>query len=575
MTPPPAGPARNPDPGTDALQAAALFALDPAGLGGVVLRAQPGPDRDRWIGLWQAMIDGPVRKIPLGIGEDRLMGGLDLALTLAAGAPRRLRGVLAEADGGAVTLAMAERVTLATAARISQALDSNHVGDDPARFGLLLLDEGLDDEAPSPALADRAAIHIDLMQLAPGDPTDLDAARALLPHVEAGDDAVEALCGTALALGIGSGRAPLLALRVARAAAALAGRRIVAAEDVSLAARLVLAPRATRMPAPPPEPDAPDTQQPDPAEAEAPPQSQPKDESAETEPPEPEEPQDVGALTDQILQAAKAAIPAHILAMLQQRAARASTPGKSGAATRGPRGRPVGVRQGMPRDGNRLDLMETLRAAAPWQRLRGGGLPVKLRRDDLRISRREQRAETTTIFLVDASGSLALNRLAEAKGAVELLLADCYIRRDQVAVLAFRGTAATLLLPPTRSLVRAKRSLAGLPGGGGTPLATGIEAGTLLADGIRRRGGSPTLVLLTDGQANVGRDGTGGRARAQADATAAAKQVRAAGHAAIFIDTSPRPNPNSRTLATAMAAKYLPLPQADARAVSASIKALR
>jgi magnesium chelatase subunit D len=175
---------------------------------------------------------------------------------------------------------------------------------------------------------------------------------------------------------------------------------------------------------------------------------------------------------------------------------------------------------------------------------------------------------------VDASGSLALNRLAEAKGAVELLLADCYIRRDQVAVLAFRGVAATLLLSPTRSLVRAKRSLAGLPGGGGTPLANGIEAGMLLADGVRRRGGTPTLVLLTDGQANVARDGRGGRSQAQADAMQAARLVRAAGHRALFIDTSPRPNPNSRTLAAAMDARYVPLPYADAASVSRSVRAM-
>ena len=78
----------------------------------------------------------------------------------------------------------------------------------------------------------------------------------------------------------------------------------------------------------------------------------------------------------------------------------------------------------------------------------------------IRILRFQQKSETATLFVVDASGSAALNRLAEAKGAVELLLADCYVRRDRVALIAFRGTTAELLLPPTTSLVRARRSSA-------------------------------------------------------------------------------------------------------------------
>ncbi len=548
-----------PGPGEDAARAAILFALDPGGIGGVVLRTQPGPARDRWLQVWREMMDGPVAKVPIGIGEDRLLGGLDLALTLAAGAPRRLRGVLAGADGGAVVLAMAERMTPGTAARIAQAMDAGAVGDDPARFGIVVLDEGIDDEAAPAVLLDRAAIHLDLAALAAFEPVEFGAARALLRRVDIGDDAIEALCGTALALGIGSARAPLLAVRVARGSAALDGRAEVEAGDVALAARLVLAPRATCLPPaaeqePPPEPEEPSPDRPDDAPD--------------------RDPDDAGALADQVLEAARAAIPPGLLARLAGPAPRARKPGKSGAPVRGARGRPLGTRPGVPRDGMRLDLMETLRAAAPWQRVRGGGTLVKIRRDDLRVTRRQQRAETTTIFLVDASGSLAMNRLAEAKGAVELLLADCYVRRDQVAVLAFRGTTASLLLPPTRSLVRAKRGLAGLPGGGGTPLAAGIEAGAILADGVRRRGGTPTLVLLTDGQANVGRDGSGGRVQAAADATLAARLVRAAGHAALMIDTAPRPNPASRALAEAMGARYLALPRADAAAVSRSVRAL-
>jgi magnesium chelatase subunit D len=233
----------------------------------------------------------------------------------------------------------------------------------------------------------------------------------------------------------------------------------------------------------------------------------------------------------------------------------------------------------------RLNVVETLRAAAPWQRLRRqaqqaitGGQErrknrVAVRPDDFRITRFRHRTPTTTVFVVDASGSAALHRLGEAKGAVELLLADCYVRRDRVALIAFRGHSAELLLPPTRSLVRAKRSLAGLPGGGGTPLATGIDAAVALAESLRHHGDTPLLVFLSDGAANVARDGAHGRQQALADATAAAARVRAAGFGAVVVDTSPRPSPLAGQLADAMQARYLPLPRADASMLSRAVGA--
>ena len=346
--------------------------------------------------------------------------------------------------------------------------------------------------------------------------------------------------------------------------------------DCALAARLVLAPRATVLPAaseapspePPPEP-------PDDAGTDAP--EKPEQDPGDTAP-EQERPAAEGSLDDMVVDAAKAAIPAGLLAQLQAGAApraraRAPTAGVSGAAKAGLRGRPTGTRAGDPRTGARLNVLATLRAAAPWQRLRGRDGRMEIRRDDFRITRMEQRAETTTIFVVDASGSQAFSRLSEAKGAVELLLAECYIRRDRVAVLAFRGTGAQVLLPPTRSLVRAKRSLAGLPGGGGTPLAAGIGAGFAMADAIRRQGGSPTIVLLTDGRANVAQDGRGGRVRADADAVAAARLVRGARLTALLVDTSPRPHPASQRLAAEMNARYVPLPYADAAALSRAVRA--
>jgi magnesium chelatase subunit D len=232
------------------------------------------------------------------------------------------------------------------------------------------------------------------------------------------------------------------------------------------------------------------------------------------------------------------------------------------------------VRAGAPDGRRRLSLLDTLRAAAPWQRLRQpapGRAPaprILVRRDDLRVRTFEQRTETTTIFVVDASGSAAMHRLAEAKGAVELVLADCYVRRDRVALIAFRRSAAELLLPPTRSLVRAKKSLAQLAGGGGTPLAAGLDAATRLATQILRRGGTPTVVVLSDGRANIALDGSPGRGRAGDEARAAAQRLRLTGAATLFVDTAPRPEPAARELAAAIRARYLPLPRADARALA-------
>jgi magnesium chelatase subunit D len=287
-----------------------------------------------------------------------------------------------------------------------------------------------------------------------------------------------------------------------------------------------------------------------------------------------------------VLEAARAALPAGLLQQLTaERAmqqARGRGAGRTGAMrTSRQRGRPMGSRPGWPRDGARLALIDTLRAAAPWQRLRApskrspsvASARIQIRASDFRVKRLQERAQTTTVFVVDASGSSALHRLAEAKGAVELLLAECYVRRDQVAVVAFRGRGAEVLLAPTRALARARRALSGLPGGGGTPLSQGIERATLLADGLARQGGRPMVVLLTDGKANVAHDGTGGRARAAADAKDAALRMRLAGHACLLIDTSPRPSPDAEALAGHMNAAYLALPQADARALSRSVQA--
>ena len=584
-----------------AVQVAVLLAIDPGALGGVRVRASAGPVRDVWLNLLRSLMS-PSRwvRMPVSITDERLLGGLDLSATLATGRPVLQHGLLVEADGGTLILTMAERLPPSTAARLTQVMDEGAVVLErdglaerrATRFAVVALDEGLsEEESLSPALRDRLAFELDLRAISPrraneadmqqmiaGSIEDIIGARARLADIELPDAVVSVLCGTALALGVDSMRASLLALSVARASAALDRNDVATDDDARIAASLVLAPRATRMP-PAPEPEEPEEAQAQQEQEDIPPPDADDDQQDHDEPPP-----DSGEnkpMEDRVLDAAKAAIPAGLLSQLlagslQQRA----SSGKSGASVKGgQRGRPAGSRRAQPAHGSRLHLIDTLRAAAPWQKIRRATLGadaqqrVQVRSDDFHVARIKQKTATTTLFVVDASGSSALHRLAEAKGAVELLLADCYVRRDQVALIAFRGKVAELLLPPTRSLVRAKRSLSGLPGGGGTPLATAIDTAASVAVGLRRRGQSPVIVLLTDGRANVARDGTGGRERAQAEATQAARQLSALQVPLLFIDTSPKPQQEAAQLAGAMRARYIPLPHAGAAAVSMAVRA--
>lgn len=579
---------------SNAVLAATLFAVDPVGTGGVILRAGWGPARDRWLADLYAMLpaEGPIRRVPLNVGEDRLLGGLDLVATLQAKRPVVESGLLAEADGGVVVLSMAERLAPSTVAHLTATLDRRCVvverngvaARPPARIGLVALDEGIsEDEGVAVSLRDRIAFHVGLdtarsdEAAAERDRVNIARARLALKQVACDDRIVAALCETAMALGIDSVRAPLLAVQAARAHAALAGRAHVVDADAVVAARLVLVPRVTRMPEQQAPPDGDDASADD------------ADGSREEEQdPPPDEAPDVDrALVDMVLEAARAAMPAEILDRLRSSrdtAARMSTPGKAGAAATAQRGRPVGTRPGELRGIARISVIETLRAAAPWQPLRRAAAGpaastarrragVEIRSQDFRVTRFKQRAATTTIFVVDASGSSAANRLAEAKGAVELLLADCYVRRDEVALIAFRDRGAQVVLPPTRSLVRAKRCLAGLPGGGGTPLAAAIDLAGAMANSIVRKGQSPVIVFLTDGRANITRDGKPGIAQAEQEAAAASRVLRALGVRTLFVDTSPRPGAQAGQLAATMDATYLPLPYANSRQLSDAIQA--
>ena len=186
------------------------------------------------------------------------------------------------------------------------------------------------------------------------------------------------------------------------------------------------------------------------------------------------------------------------------------------------RGRPMPSKPGRSSNNNRIDIIETIKAAAPWQTIRKKTViprdfKILVRAADIRIKRYDEKSDRLVIFAVDASGTAALGRLGETKGAIEILLTEAYAQRDHVALISFRQEKAVLELPPTRSLVQTKRRLTGLPGGGATPLAGALLESYKLVDRARSRGMTPTLILLTDGKGNIALDGSPNRTAAQLD----------------------------------------------------------
>ena len=334
-------------------------------------------------------------------------------------------------------------------------------------------------------------------------------------------------------------------------------------DDLIWAADLVLAHRAR-----------PEDSDPEPP----PPDNQPRDDPPQ-DAPDPEPGAERVSLPDELLlQATRAALPADLLAQLAAgRASRAlrGSAGSGAGRSGNRRGRPLPSRAGRPDGRARIDIVATLRAAAPWQPIRrmtaAQPQTLHVRAEDIRLRRFRETSDRLLIFVVDASGSSALARLSEVKGAVELLLAQAYVRRDHVALIAFRGVEADVLLPPTRSLVQTKRRLAALPGGGGTPLAAGLQAALVLATQSRARGMTPSIAMLTDGRANIALDGRQDRVAAAEDADRMARSIRATGIPALLIDTGNRPQPALSDLAGRLGAPYLALPRADAYRLSSAL----
>ena len=540
---------------SDATWIAGLLALCGEALGGAIVANDVADDFIAAL----TKATAPIRTVSSTLSAEALSGTIDLAATLALGKPVQTPGLLE--THSRLLIRRAERLDTACTSLMAQALDRREL------MLIAIADLQDEDSAISPKLAERLPFQVETKAEAYWIAADLELANSIL-NVNIKPKYIADLCDVALSIGIASPRAVVQAVEVARALSALQGMKDVDEATIALAARLVLAHRALHLPPqeesaePPPEPPPPENQ--DAADAE------------ENNMPSP-------ADAELILEAIKSALPANILQLaaggLGKRGSGRNAKTASQRKSNGVRGRRIGNKRASSLAGQRLDILATLRTAAPWQSLRrklaGAGRMV-VTRDDFRVARIKQRNEATAIFAVDASGSTAFQRLAEAKGAVETILAECYVRRDRVALVAFRGKKAEVLLPPTRSLERAKRALAGLPGGGGTPLASGLDEAFELALQVRRGGGNPIVIVLTDGKGNVTRTGEGNKVKALEESQQAARTFAAENFDVMLIDVSTEPQKSAKALAATLRATYLPMPRASAtdiaRPVSMALK---
>ncbi len=575
-------------PWFDANLIAILLAINPRGLKGVTVKSQFGPVRDAWLKYLKDLATScgsQILKAPANISADQLKGALDIEASLQRASLVMSKGLLERAEGNLLLLPMVERMDLQVIALISQALDEKNTVNTEAHFGVIAFDESDNaEEAISARLLDRLAFELyldqfsiaDINESLEADAEDIAKARKLLPSVKCSDEYLEVMTKAGLSLGVSSFRANQFALEAAKTLAALRGLGEVSQDEVIDAARLVYTPSKqmhinSEMDQADQDSEESQDDQVQDAENQAE-DSQNDSESSDQEQPSSED------LEDIIVEAVKSSIPPQLLHQSKRNLpagkSAAHVSGKSGAIQKNfLSGRPLTSRKGRPQDGRRLDILKSIRAAIPWQRLRGMissedqqktvRTRIDFRTEDLHIKQYLRRRGTVTIFLVDASGSSATQRLAEAKGALEELLAQCYIRRDEVAMVSMRGAKAEIVLPPTRSLVRAKRNLAALPGGGGTPLAAGFRAANEMAISLERKGLTPIIVVMSDGKANVNLKGVGGRDGAHSDALMAAKELRIKNHRLLFVDTSPKPEILAQELSSAMAAQYFPLPFAS------------
>ena len=534
-----------------------LCSMAPHTFGGIVFKNASEAHISHLRGLFRSEAIPPTILQPFYTLTD-LVGGVDAVSSMSSGKLVKQPGLL-EKPGWFIQV-MGEKLPLENQAVISKQIDEKKIGP------IIIFDESRqDDPNVLQKISDRLAFEIDLINVRhcdfkPAKPSPFDN-KNHQSHITSNQQ--EALTIAAVKLGVYSIRPVIMAQNAAKSLASLSGRDLVSSSDLELASTLVLSHRAIVIQSD--EPDQTDNS---------------FDENKATEKDEGDElnSEQTQLLKDMIIEAVKANLPNDLINQMRISKKELVKTSKTGFGTKiraKVRGRPKPAINGRPNGQDRIEILATLRQAAPWQKMRRGQQPDRkgliILPGDLQIQQFENRSERVIVFVVDASGSAAVARLAEAKGAVELMLANAYSKRDFVALIGFRDQFAQVLLEPTRSLVQAKKNLSSFAAGGGTPLASGLEKALKLSERSRQSSKTPIIALLTDGKANIDLNGKPGRDAAMDDAQKIAKIAREAKISSIFIDVGRKSNPKLFDLAQIMDAQYVNLPRANAKDLSQSL----